>query len=37
LGTLEYIGQRRDNIVIAAEQTQTRNATNGRQAWKTID
>jgi hypothetical protein len=38
LATLEYIGQRRDNIVIAAEQTQTRNtASGGRQAWKTID
>lgn len=38
LGTLEYIGQRRDNIVITAEQAQARNTTSGgRQAWKTID
>lgn len=36
LGSLEYIGQRKDNIIIT-EQTQSRQAGSVKQAWKTID
>jgi hypothetical protein len=37
LSTLEYIGQRKDNIVIT-EQSEMRQSSSGiRQKWKTID
>ena len=36
LSSLEYIGQRKDNIIIT-EQTQSRQAGSVKQSWKTID